>query len=114
MLCYAVSHTSHANPLRTHDGLHGICGVEYAAQGMALHARLSGVSGPSGGGMLASVRNLRLYVDRLEDCGERIWIETRRLGGSAQGFVYDFEVRAATTVLLSGRAAVMVTEGDGP
>ncbi len=114
ILCYAVSHTDDANPLRRHDGLHAVCGVEYAAQGMALHARLSGTGNHRGAGLLASVRDLRLFVESLDGCGARLWIEARRLTGSEQGFIYDFEVRAAAVLLLSGRAAIMVTDRSGP
>ncbi len=114
ILCYAVSHTSDANPLRWHGGLHAVCGVEYAAQGMALHACLSGTGNRSGAGVLASVRDLRFFAESLDDCGARLWIEARRLTGSEQGFIYDFKVRTAAALLLSGRAAIMVTESSGP
>ncbi|MHB8348428.1 MAG: hypothetical protein ACYDHM_14950 [Acidiferrobacterales bacterium] len=114
ILCYAVSHSSDANPLRQHDGLHAVCGVEYAAQGMALHARLSGTGNQQGTGLLASVRDLSLFAERLDGCGARLWIEARRLTGSEQGFIYDFEVRTAAALLLSGRAAIMVTERNWP
>ncbi|MDA8362909.1 MAG: hypothetical protein M0Z84_03615 [Gammaproteobacteria bacterium] len=115
ILCYAVSHTVASNPLRRPDGLHVVCGVEYAAQGMALHARLSGAGHPPGAGLLASVRDLKLFAECLDGCGERLWIEARRLTGSAQGFIYDFEVRTAgAALLLSGRAAIMAAEAGGP
>ncbi len=111
--CYAVSHADAANPLRGDAGLPAVCGVEYAAQGMALHARLSGTGSQSGIGLLASVRDLRFFAERLDDRGALLRIEARRLTGSAQGFIYDFEVHAADALLLSGRAAILLVEGSG-
>ena len=114
ILCYAVSHTDDANPLRRHGGLHAVCGVEYAAQGMALHARLCGTASHPGAGLLASVRDLRLFAANLDGCDAQLWIEARRLTGSAQGFIYDFEVRTAAALLLSGRATIIATQGSWP
>ncbi|MCK7498102.1 MAG: hypothetical protein MZW92_50905 [Comamonadaceae bacterium] len=39
--CRARSHRDADNPLRSNGQLHAVCGVEYAAQAMALHATLT-------------------------------------------------------------------------
>ena len=41
IVCVAVSHCDHDNPLRRTDRLNSICGLEYAAQAMAVHVGLT-------------------------------------------------------------------------
>ena len=56
------------NPLRTASGLLSPNAIEYAAQAMALHGGLIAQEGsePSAG-FLASARNVRLAVQRLDE-----------------------------------------------
>lgn len=109
IVCVAVSHRDSGNPLRSHDRLHAVCGVEYAAQAMALHGSLLATPGaPPAAGYLASVRDLQLHVARLDDVGADLRVEARRLHDSAGGFMYSFTVLAAARPLLAGRAMVML------
>ncbi len=104
----AVSHRNPDNPLRSNARLSAVCGVEYAAQVMALHGSLLAVAGtPPMMGYLASVRDLSLYVARLDDVAEDLRVEARRLHDSAGGFLYSFAIHAGARPLLSGRAMVM-------
>ncbi len=106
--CIAVSHRDAHNPLRSHDQLHAVCGVEYAAQAMALHGALLGTdenAGPSTG-YLASVRDLRLATPRLDNVVDDLHIHATRLGGGADSFIYEFDIHAHERLLLSGRVAV--------
>ena len=134
--CIASSHRDPANPLRAHGRLHAVCGVEYAAQAMALHGGLApfadaiapdapamdGGSAENAGavfpplamGYLASVRDLRLGVARLDDIAEDLRIEARRVGGSAEGFMYSFEIFAGARLLLAGRAMVKLVNSRLP
>ena len=41
IICLANSHRSKHNPLRNENALSSVCGVEYAAQAMAVHGALS-------------------------------------------------------------------------
>src|SRR5690348_10619619 len=58
--CLSRSHHDPANPMRRPDGvLSAACGIEIAAQAMALHGRLlSKVSAPPVRGLLVSVRDV--------------------------------------------------------
>ena len=38
--CRSSTHRNRANPLRAHDRLGAVCGIEYAAQAMAVHGAL--------------------------------------------------------------------------
>src|SRR3569833_2555449 len=66
--CRTSTHRSPDNPLRSNGRLGSACAIEYAAQTMAVHGAL--VASASGGtappGFLASVRGVRLNVDRLD------------------------------------------------
>ena len=109
----AESHRDADNPLRAQGRLAAICGVEYAAQLMAVHGSLIAPAGARPRmGFLASLRDIKLACARLDDIGEDLRIEARRLGGSAQSFIYDFDIKAGDRVLMTGRVAAMLAEGE--
>ncbi|MHB8453549.1 MAG: 3-hydroxylacyl-ACP dehydratase [Acidiferrobacterales bacterium] len=111
--CNAISHADVSNPLRQYGRLHAICGVEYAAQAMAVHAGLT-FDAPGERpalGFLASVRNLELFVDRIDTVGPELRIEARRLSDGERSFIYQFDMWSGPTLLLSGRAAVILAKG---
>jgi predicted hotdog family 3-hydroxylacyl-ACP dehydratase len=102
--CIAISHRDMNNPLRSGDGLPAVAGVEYAAQAMALHGSLlSSTDTPPVIGYLASVRDLKLDLEDLGAVPEELRVIARRLSGDAGGFLYEFEIRADTRAVLSGR-----------
>lgn len=104
LLAYADSHRDRDNPLRGADGLSAVCAVEYAAQAMALHAHLLADATAASIGVLASVRDLKLFVQRLDDIEASLHVLVQRLSGSAESLVYAFEVSAPGTIA-SGRMA---------
>ncbi|HMX23550.1 MAG TPA: 3-hydroxylacyl-ACP dehydratase, partial [Accumulibacter sp.] len=66
--CLARSHATLDNPLRADGRLGAACGIEYAAQAMAVHgALLAGIDDPPRQGYLTSVRAVSLHVARLDD-----------------------------------------------
>jgi predicted hotdog family 3-hydroxylacyl-ACP dehydratase len=110
ILCRSRSHRAQDNPLRSWGRLRAVCGVEYAAQAMAVHgALLSAV--PIAAGYLVGVRSLKFNVPYLDDTGEILAIEATRLMGGAEGLVYEFTVSAQEDILLSGRATVSLLQG---
>ncbi|MDB5361920.1 MAG: hydroxymyristoyl-ACP dehydratase [Rhodospirillales bacterium] len=111
--CRAISHRDPGNPLAVDGRLGAACGVEYAAQAMALHGGLTGaVGGRPAAGYLASLRALVLRVDRLDDLAGDLVIEAERLAGEAASVSYRFSVSHAGLPLLSGRAAVILDAGE--
>lgn len=118
--CEASSHQSGNNPLRAHGRLGASCGIEYAAQAMAVHGALiaqsqAGANQASHGpqiGYLASIRGVTLHVERLDDLRERLTILADRMGGDASTILYNFTVHAGAALLLSGRAAVVLNAAD--
>lgn len=111
--CRAVSHRDPANPLAVDGRLGAACGVEYAAQAMALHGGLTGaVDGRPASGYLASLRALVLQVDLLDDLAGDLIVEAERLAGEAASVSYRFSLHHAGALLLSGRAAVILDTGE--
>ena len=107
--CRASSHRQPDNPLRAAARLGAACGIEYAAQAMAVHGALLAPAGaPPRPGYLASVRSVRLAVDRLDDLAQDLDIVAERLSGDENNILYHFRVEHAGNLLLSGRAAVML------
>lgn len=107
--CRASSHRQPDNPLRAAERLGAACGIEYAAQAMAVHGALLAPEGaPPRPGYLASVRSVQLAVDRLDDLPQDLDIVAERLSGDEHNILYHFRVEHAGDLLLSGRAAVML------
>ncbi|WP_395063511.1 hotdog family protein [Paraburkholderia silvatlantica] len=111
--CVATSHRDPHNPLRSRGRLAAVCGVEYAAQAMAVHGALLGALDGAAAhrprvGFLASVRNVVAHIERLDTLAAPLAIEAERMSGSGNTILYGFTVRGEGRVLLTGRAAVML------
>src|SRR5437867_13411248 len=106
--CRSSTHRSPQNPLRAYGRLGAACGIEYAAQTMAVHGALvasaAGVAAPRG--FLASARGVQLHCDRLDDVKGDLFTAVERLAGDENTALYGFSVSADDIVLLSGRAAI--------
>lgn len=108
--CRATSHRAADNPLRANGRLGAACGIEYAAQAMAVHGALLTPPGSKGArvGYLVSVRGTRMLVPRLDDLTADLEIEATCLTRSENNILYQFSVSAAGLSLLDGRATVVV------
>jgi predicted hotdog family 3-hydroxylacyl-ACP dehydratase len=106
--CRSSTHRSPENPLRANGRLGAACGIEYAAQTMAVHGALvasaAGITAPPG--FLASARGVQLHCDRLDDVEGDLVTAVARLAGDESTALYEFSVSAAEVVLLKGRAAI--------
>ena len=121
--CRASSHRAADNPLRAYGRLGAACGIEYAAQAMAVHGALlaSPESRGTRGGYLVSVRGTQLQVPRLDDIAADLLVEASCITRGENNVLYQFSVSAADRLLLRGRAAVVLkadaltpTAGEGP
>jgi|GEM_PF-102205 len=115
--CTATSHRDVHHPLRSQGRLASVCGIEYAAQAMAVHGALAGTRDgvPAAAtaarprvGYLASVRNVQASVARLDTFEAPLTVEAERMGGDGNTVLYGFALRCGSEVLLCGRAAVML------
>ena len=110
IVCLANSHRSKHNPLRNENVLSSVCGVEYAAQAMAVHGALS-TGEPDAEprpGYLASIKNLDLLVSSLDDIESDLVIEAELLMRDKEFLVYQFRVLSEDLNLLSGRSIISI------
>ena len=108
--CRADSHRALDNQLRAHGQLGIACGVEYAAQAMAVHgALLAPANSPRPKvGYLVSVRGVTMAVTRLDDINTDLVITANCMMANDSNMLYQFTVCANDKVLLEGRAAVVL------
>jgi predicted hotdog family 3-hydroxylacyl-ACP dehydratase len=111
--CRASSHRAADNPLRAYGRLGAACGIEYAAQAMAVHGALLAPPDSSSArvGYLVSVRSTQLRVPRLDDIAADLLVEASCITRSEGNILYQFSVSAAGRLLLDGRAAVVLNAG---
>ncbi len=123
--CRSGTHRLHDHPLRSRGRLGVACGIEYAAQAMAAHGALAAAAAagaaPSSGiavsvrpkaGFLASLRDLRLHVPRLDDIEADLICEAALIAGDHGTALYEFAVTSGARRLLSGRATVVFDAGE--
>jgi len=116
--CTALSHRNPDNPLAHQGKLHALCGIEFAAQAMAVHGGLTGLVGQRPrAGLLVSVRDVVARVEYLSDYAEDLQIEAEQLMAGDNGVTYSFSIHIGDQELLSGRAMVvldasLVASGD--
>ena len=113
--CRSSSHRSVENPLRAYGRLGAACGVEYAAQSMAIHGVLVAETGTTkpAMGYLASVRGVQLFVERLDDLESDLIATATRVTSGETTVLYDFAVFELERTLLRGRATIIFDSGIG-
>ncbi len=119
IVCRSAMHQDRGNPLFVGGQLSSVCAIEFAAQAMAVHGSLlaqkdlpsspsNAVTDKPRAGFIASVRNVHMEVERLDDVRGVLTIEANRESGDDARVLYLFEVRSGERVLVSGRAAVVL------
>ena len=126
--CRSGTHRAADNPLRSQGRLGVACGIEYAAQAMAVHGALAAGTraralAAAGGitigearpeaGFLAGVRDVRLHVLRFDDLQADLICDALLLAGDSRTALYEFAVACGAQPLLRGRATV-VFNADKP
>jgi predicted hotdog family 3-hydroxylacyl-ACP dehydratase len=125
--CRSATHRTADNPLRAYGRLGAVCGIEYAAQAMAVHGALVGASAPLASSMseqvrdslgrsvgyLASVRSVTLHIARLDDLNHDLIACAERLAGDARTVLYEFRVTSEQVLVLEGRASVVIDAAFG-
>jgi predicted hotdog family 3-hydroxylacyl-ACP dehydratase len=109
--CRTGTHRAADNPLRSAGRLGAACGIEYAAQTMAVHGALASSASQAvraeAGFLSGDLRDVRLHV--LGSMISRtIWSAMPlRVAGDGSTALYEFGMWAGTRSLLSGRATVL-------
>ena len=120
--CRSGTHRAADNPLRSQGRLGVACGIEYAAQAMAVHGALAagararalaGAGGTPGGeaqpaaGFLAGLRDVQMQVLRFDDMQADLICDALLLAGDGRTALYEFAVACGEQPLLRGRATVV-------
>ena len=125
IVCRTAMHHDRGNPLLVGGHLSSVCAIEFAAQAMAVHGSLvldhdaqrragftasgrNALTMKPRAGFIASVRDVRLAVARIDDVRGLLTIEATRQSGDEARVLYEFTVSAGESVLVSGRAAVVL------
>ncbi len=107
--CRSSSHRDLNNPMRSENELSALCGVEYAAQAMAVHGVMGGqLNKKPRAGFLASLRDVTCSAMRLDTLADDLIIEAEKLMGDEARVIYQFAVHAGNKQILSGRATVVL------
>jgi predicted hotdog family 3-hydroxylacyl-ACP dehydratase len=109
--CLASSHRALDNPLAAEGRLDVVCGVEYAAQAMAVHGGLAGGGRRPAAGYLASLRDVICSVDRLDLLAGDLLVAAELLIADAGRVIYRFTLTSEARPIMSGRAAVVIDAG---
>jgi predicted hotdog family 3-hydroxylacyl-ACP dehydratase len=111
--CASRTHLSEDNPMRARGQLSAVCGVEYAAQAMAVHGGLTVVSEKRPkAGYLASLRDIVCHQIRLDDLEGDLVVEAEQLMGDEARVIYQFALWVGKVEVLSGRATVVLDVGE--
>lgn len=112
--CVTNTHRESANPLRVGGELPSLCGIEYAAQAMAVHGVMGGQIGHRPrAGYLAGLRDVQCAAMRLDDLPGELIVEAEKLMGYEANVIYLFELHAGGRRIVSGRATVVLDTKSG-
>ena len=113
--CSTQTHRDSANPLRRDGRLAALHLAEYGAQATAVHggllARHRGATAPPG--FLASVRDLKLEVTRIDDIDGVLMVQADLMMSGEGGWMYAFRVTTDGRLLASGRVSVILMPEQG-
>jgi predicted hotdog family 3-hydroxylacyl-ACP dehydratase len=108
--CISRSHRDADNPLRAGAELPALCGIEYAAQAMAVHGRLSAaVADRPRAGYIVSVSDVVCRARRLDELDDDLVIEAERLADDGERALYRFALSSGGSEILRGKAAVVLS-----
>ena len=107
--CVSRTHADAGNPMRADGKLAAVCGIEYAAQAMAIHGGLAGgVKARPKAGFLVSLRDVSCLVPRLDDLPGELVVDAEKLMGDDGRVTYQFRLWVGEIEVLSGRATVVL------
>jgi predicted hotdog family 3-hydroxylacyl-ACP dehydratase len=110
--CISGTHRDADNPMRSGNELSALCGIEYAAQAMAVHGVWGGqIDQKPRAGYLASLREVTCHIMRLDTLQDDLIIDAEKLMGDEARVIYQFTLFAGRSEIMSGRATVVLDTG---
>lgn len=117
IVCTTTRHRAADNPMLGGGGIGGrlraLCGIEFAAQAMALHGALRR-SPPSAlrHGRVAAVRDVVVHCRYLDAVEGPLGVECRLEAAAGSAYAYLFTLNGGGEVLLRGTATVMMSDKE--
>ena len=105
--CAAISHRDTDNPLRDSQGLPVWAAIEYAAQAAAVHGALLHPQTAPRVGVLAALRNVNVYCERLDIVHTELMFSASLLHSDSAGAIYRFEAHGGEKLLIDGQFTLM-------
>lgn len=111
--CLATNHAAADNPLRENGRLAAWCGIEYAAQAMAVHHRLCGTvdRATPAHGMLAVARDIEMTQLDLDSVPGDLHIRAEKIVADDACLLYQFRIECEGQLIVSGRVTIAL-RGD--
>lgn len=110
--CRISGHRSPQHPLRGKSGLPAVCGIEYAAQAIAVHGGLKAAARAAfkapAAGYLANAKDVTWKVDRLDDIDQDLQVDAEQLISDGGRSIYAFTLSAGGRALMQGQVAVVL------
>ncbi len=105
IISVSKSHQNPDHPLRFNGSLSSLHLIEYGAQTIAIHCGL--LMRENKMGVLAAVKNAHFYVNTLDALHHELLIQGIEKHQSSQGAVYQLNITANNTLLLSAQITVI-------
>src|SRR5512142_2900754 len=100
--CISGTHRAADNPMRSGNVLPALCGIEYAAQAMAVHGAWDAkYDSKPRAGYLAALRDVACNRMRLDALAEDIIVEAEKMMGDDARVIYAFTIQAGQSKILS-------------
>ena len=107
--CISGTHRAADNPMRSGNVLLALCGIEYAAQAMAVHGAWDAkYDQKPRAGYLAALRDVTCDRMRLDDLSDDLIIDAEKAMGDEARVIYQFTISAGGTKIMGGRATVVL------
>lgn len=116
IVCHTQTHTLADNPLRAEGRLGIACGVEYAAQAIAVHCAIllasqtdsAQAAQQATSGYIAALRNVENHVAQLDNLTGSLHIRAERQAALSGGAMYAFTLHHDSHLLQAGRITLML------
>ncbi len=107
--CISSTHRDKDNPMRSGDALLALCGIEYAAQAMAVHGAWDAkFEQKPRAGYLVALRDVACHTMRMDDLSDDLVIIAEKVMSDEARVIYQFDIHAGSAQILKGRATVVL------
>lgn len=106
------SHRNPLNPLRKNDKLSAIHALEYGMQAIAIHGGLLHPGQTTTLSYLAALREVKLYVTRLDTIDPPLDIEAHCLLNQGDNSIYSLKVSSLNKIIVTAQVTIIKPHED--